>query len=318
MVRAAGLAVLVSAVTIFSVAWMLSDAHAVEPPAPALRVEVASPPAADTPAPAETVVAVPATTPAALPQHPSFELLAKTVNAIVAASGANVGVSLVELGGPIPSAWSDGGGASYDAASTYKLVALMDEAQLIASGQHDPNGTVCFQDEDYEDGWYDDYSSGTCFTRNDLAYRAGHYSDNTAGHMLVRDVGGSDQLNAFADSLGAKGSAFFDGNTTTADDLARLLVAEAQGKAGGAAAQAWLYPLLTNTRWEAGIPAGTPGAVVIHKTGDDDGTVDDAGLVTGGRNGTYVLAVTTDGVGDAGWSLIAQISSAIWQYESAR
>src|SRR5438105_1964164 len=317
MVRAAGLAVLVCAAMIFSVAWVLADARAVEPPAPALKVGVAAAPAADTPPPAETASPAPQAT--ALPAHPSFEVLAQAVDAIIAASGATIGVSLVELGGPVPSAWSDGGSDPIDAASTYKLVALMDEAQLIASGQLDARGSVCFQDDDWEDGWFDDYSAGSCYARNDLAQRAGHYSDNTAGHMLVRDVGGSVRLNAFAASKGARNSSFFDGNLTTADDLARLLAAEAQGKAGGGAAQSWLYPVLTHTKYEAGIPAGSPGAVVIHKTGDVDAVVNDAGLVTGGHNGPYALAVTTDGLGgDAAWVVISQVAAAIWRYETAR
>jgi beta-lactamase class A len=253
-----------------------------------------------------------------VPVHASFDPLAQAINAIIAGSGASVGVSLIELGGPVPSAWSDSGSVVVDAASTYKLVALMEEASLIASGQLDPNGLVCFEDADWEDGWFADYSEGSCYSRIELAQRAGHYSDNTAGHMLVRDLGGSARLNAFASSLGARSSSFFDSNTTTADDLSLLLVAEAQAKVGGTAAQSWLYPLLTNTRYEAGIPAGSPAAIVIHKTGELDAVTDDAGLVTGGKNGPYALSVTTDGLGDAGWAVIAQISAAIWQYETAR
>jgi len=318
MVRAAGLAVFVAAAMLFSVAWMLADVRASEPPAPRIGVAVSNPPAADTPAPpVPEATALPA--PAPLPVHASFEALAQTVNAIIAGSGADVGVSLIELGGPVPSAWSDGGSTQVDAASTYKLVALMDEANLISAGRQNPKGSVCFQDDDYEDGWYDDYASGSCYMRNDLAQRAGLFSDNTAGHMLVRDVGGSVSLNAFAAGLGARRSSFFDNNTTCADDLAQLLAAEAQGRAGGAAAQSWLYPLLTRTKFEAGIPAGSPGAVVIHKTGDVDAVVVDAALVTGGKNGPYALAVTTDGVGgDAAWSTIADVAGAVWQYETAR
>ena len=152
MVRAAGLAVFVSGAMIFSVAWMLADVRASEPPAPSITVTVASPPAAETPAPAiPEATALPAPTP--LPVHPSFETLAQAVQAIIAPSGADVGVTLIELGGPLPSTWSDGGSSQVDAASTYKLVALMDEAKLIAAGQRNPKGGVCFQDDDYEDGW---------------------------------------------------------------------------------------------------------------------------------------------------------------------
>src|SRR5260370_85407 len=136
------------------------------------------------------------------------------------------------------------------------VAAVMLEAENIATGKTDPNATVGFEDADYESGWFDDYGPGVCFTRNELAVRAGIYSDNTAGHMLVRDVGGAAVLNAWAASIGATSSRFFDGNTTTAADLAVLWDAEAQGELGGTAAQAWLYPVLTGASTDRGVPGG--------------------------------------------------------------
>jgi beta-lactamase class A len=252
------------------------------------------------------------------PRDPT--VLAADVEQAIASSGASVGVSLIELGGLDPFTWSANGSEVFTAASTYKLAALMLEAENIAAGTTDPNGVVCFQPDDYEAGWFDDYTDGACFTRNELAVRAGSYSDNTAGHMLVRDVGGADALNAWAASLGATNSAFFVNNTTTADDLTALWLAEVQGTLGGAAAQAWLYPVLTGTRTEAGIPAGVPGGVVVvHKTGTIDLVDNDAALVTSGPDGPYLLVVMTDGLGGAeGWQLIATISSDVWQFESTR
>lgn len=247
----------------------------------------------------------------------SFE---SAVQQLITGSGANVGVTLIELGGSGPITWTVNGSEVFTAASTYKLAALILEAENIAAGTTDPNGLVCFQPDDYEAGWFDDYSPGSCFTRNDLAWRAGAVSDNTAGHMLVRDVGGADALNAWAGSVGATNSAFFSGNTTTSDDLATLWVAEAGGHLGGAAAQAWLYPLLTNTATESGIPAGVgSGAVVVHKTGTIDAVDNDAALVAAGPDGPFVITVMTDGLGDAaGWQLIAAISASVWDFEASR
>jgi beta-lactamase class A len=245
--------------------------------------------------------------------------LTTAVGALVTSSGASAGVTLIELEGTEPVTWSLNGGEIFTAASTYKLPALMLEAENIATGKTDPNGDVCFEDSDYESGWFDDYADGVCFTRNELAMRAGIYSDNTAGHMLVRDVGGAAALNAWAASIGATSSQFFDANTTTAADLAALWGAEAQGELGGAAAQAWLYPMLTGTRTESGIPAGLSGVTVVHKTGTIDLVDNDAALVTSGPSGAYVLVVMTDGAGGtAGWQLISGISAAVWQFELAR
>jgi beta-lactamase class A len=247
-------------------------------------------------------------------------VLVAALQQLVADSGASVGVAVVELGGTDALTWSVDAGSVFTAASTYKLVALMMEAQNIASGAADPNGMICYQDSDYEAGWFDDYAPGVCFTRDELASRAARQSDNTAGHMLVRDLGGAAALNAWAASVGTTDSDFFDGNTTTAADLAVLWTAEANGSLGGAAAQAWLYPLLTGTTTEAGVPAGVPaGSTVVHKTGTIDAVENDAALVTSGPDGPYVLVVMTDGLGGAaGWGLISGISATVWQEEESR
>ena len=245
--------------------------------------------------------------------------VAGTIQQLISASGATVGVTMVELDGSGPVTLSVNGFAVISAASTYKLAALMLEAENVATGKTDPNGSVCFQADDYEAGWFDDYGDGVCLSRNELAMRAGKYSDNTAGHMLVRDVGGAAVLNDWAASQGTTNSAFFVGNTTTSADLAALWVAEAQGKLGGAAAQAWLYPFLTDSRTESGIPAGVGSGGVVHKTGTIDAVDDDAALVIAGPDGPYVLTVMSDGLGGAdGWQLIASISAAVAQFEASR
>src|SRR5256885_3935015 len=246
--------------------------------------------------------------------------LTASIEELVAASGGAAGVTLVELGGAAPLTWSYQGDAVFVAASTYKLAALMMEAENVASGAANPNGLVCYEASDYEDGWYDDYNDGLCYTRVELARRAGLFSDNTAGHMLVRDLGGADALNAWAASEGATESVFFTANTTSPTDLALLWAAEARGSLGGAAAHAWLYPMLTGTSTEAGVPSGVGGgSVVVHKTGTIDQVENDAALVISGPNGAYVLTVMTDGIGGAaGWRVIAEISSEVWSFEAAR
>jgi len=246
--------------------------------------------------------------------------LTAAVEQLAQDSGGTVGVALIELGGTTPLVWSYNGSEVFTAASTYKLAALMMEAQNIAAGKTSPDGLVCYEDADYEAGWFDDYADGACFTRTQLAERAGLYSDNTAGHMLVRDLGGAEALNAWAASVGATESVFFTANTTSAADLAVLWAAEAKGALGGAAAQAWLYPMITGTSTEAGIPSGVSArSVVVHKTGTIDQVENDAALVISGPNGAYVLTVMTDGIGGAaGWQLIADVSSRVWTFEAAR
>jgi beta-lactamase class A len=254
--------------------------------------------------------------------HPSFQPLADAIQGSIASSGGpQVGVSLTELGGPSPKGWSLSPDHQFIAGSTYKLPLLMLDTQMVSSGRASLNDSICYQDGDWEDGWFSDYYDGACFSRGELEQRIGTYSDNTAAHMLVRVDGGSGVLNSFAASLGASESAFYDPNTTTASDLGHLWQAEAAGGAGGVPQQALLYPLLTNTHYESGIPAGIPpgASQVVHKVGFIDNVDNDAALVLKGPNGPYVLVVCTDGLGgDPGWALIAQISRLVWNYEAGR
>lgn len=257
---------------------------------------------------------------AATATRPTFAALQTTVAQLVGAAGATAGVTLTELGGSNPQTWSLNGDESFTAASTYKLPLLMEEAENVSSGRWHGTDSLCYQDSDWEDGYYGDYQDGTCMSRSQLEHRVGLNSDNTAAHILVRYGGGVAALNKYARAHGARQSAFFDPNTTTTTDLARLWADEASGRAGGRAAQQYLYPMLTHTSFEDGIPAGVPaGTVVVHKIGVLDSVVNDAALVPKGPHGAYVLTICTQGQGgDAGWKLLADVSRAVWQFEASR
>ncbi|HEX6547806.1 MAG TPA: serine hydrolase [Candidatus Dormibacteraeota bacterium] len=267
------------------------------------------------PVPSATPSTAPSATPAPSPtpiSAPDTRTLEASLGSIIAGSGAEVSLSFVD---PATSAQvSIDGGAPWVAASTYKLPLLMDETDLIANGTASSNDVLCFTDADYEDGYFDDYADGDCFTRDVLMQRVGKESDNTAAHILVRYLGGAGPLNAFAAANGATSSGFYDPNQTTAADLSALLLHE---RTAPAAAQAELRALLTHTLYESGVPAGVPAtATVIHKVGMLDAVTNDAALVLGPR--PYVLAVLVDGLDrDAGWSLIARLSAAVWQWEAS-
>ncbi|HEX9363062.1 MAG TPA: serine hydrolase [Candidatus Dormibacteraeota bacterium] len=280
-----------------------------------------SPLPAVTPSPTALPSPSPSPSPTPLPDRTAaFKQLAADLNKLAAAGGARASVSLIELAGTAPTTlWSLNGNTSWQANSTYKLPLLMANAQGIATGKYKGTDSLCYKTSDYEAGWYDDYAPGKCFTRNVLATRVGRYSDNTAAHILVRYLGGSTALNAFATSMGATTSKFFLPNTTTSADLARLWGSEATGAAGGAAAQTWLYPLVTKTYWESGIPAGTPKGPVMHKVGYNGKSINDAALVKSGPHGAYVLAICTYGPGNAaGWMVVSNLAKRVWQFEAAR
>ncbi|HLH71560.1 MAG TPA: serine hydrolase [Candidatus Dormibacteraeota bacterium] len=265
--------------------------------------------------PSPAIAASPSTTPA---EATRLAALRGQIVDLLDQETATGAVTLVELGGPSPQTLSLNGDESFVAASTYKLPLLMWEAQEVTAGRWSPDDRLCYEEGDYEEGYYDDYEEGECFTRRELEERAGIASDNTAARILVREDGGPSALQSYARAHGAIESAFWDPNTTTTNDLARLVVNEAEGRAGGAAAQRYLYPLLTHTDYEEGIPAGVPAQVtVVHKIGSLGAELNDAGLVIGAPHGTYVLSICTDG-SDDGWELLADISRAVWRFEAGR
>jgi beta-lactamase class A len=275
---------------------------------PAARASATPTPVVEpaTPAPAPTPTPTPAPTPR------SFDQLRAQVQDLLRSAGADGAVTMVELNGG--AAWALGGDESFVAASTYKLPLLMEEAQAVTGGRASGDDQLCYEPGDWEDGYFSDYAPGACFTRAELERRVGTYSDNTAAHILVRVDGGGDALNAYARAHGATESEFWDPNVTSSNDLAHLWQNEASGAAGGAAAQQYLYPLLTHTAYEDGIPAGVPsGATVVHKIGILDGELNDAGLVLSGPRGPYVLTICTVG---GSWSLLADVASAVAGYEA--
>jgi beta-lactamase class A len=249
----------------------------------------------------------------------ALDQLKSDLAATAAGSGGRVSVALQELSGPRRNSLSLNGDQHFYAASAYKLPLLMAEARAIVNGQVSPSDVLCYDPSDQEDGWFNDYAVGSCFTRQELLERAGRYSDNTAAHILVRYMGGPDALNNFARSAGMVNSALWDPNDTTPQDLASIWVNEALGRLGGSAAQQWLYPILTHTSAEQGIPAGVPASLmVVHKVGTMFGSENDSAYVTSGRV-TYVLSVAVDGTDEAtGWAVIARISARIWAYEVGR
>ena len=235
------------------------------------------------------------------------------------ASGVSGTVSLQELSGATPLALAIADDTTVTAASTYKLPLLMQQAQGVASGKYKAADKICYKAADADTGWFTDYAAGKCYTRLQLAQRTGQFSDNVAARMLVRSIGGAGALNTYARAHGAKSSAFYDPNTTTAADLTRLWVNEAHGSAGGRAAQDWLYPLLINTQFEQGIPAGVPsGYTAVHKNGEIGAVTIDSALVIGAGKGPYVLTITLNDNDTDAWPDIAKVSQLVAAYEAAR
>jgi beta-lactamase class A len=157
-------------------------------------------------------------------------------------------------------------------------------------------------------------------------------SSNFATNTLIGLVGASAVTNTMR-SLGAQriqvlrgvedGKAFDKGlnNTTTARDLAIILRAIQQGRAGSAEATQQMRDILLGQEFNEKIPAGLPpGVRVAHKTGEITAHSHDAAIVYPPGRAPYVLVVLTRGITDGSRSsrLIADISSIIYSRNSSR
>lgn len=141
-----------------------------------------------------------------------------------------------------------------------------------------------------------------------LATRMITHSSNLATNTLLSVVA-ADSVTAMTRTLGATrmlvrrgvedAPAFRAGlnNTTTAADLAALLVAIATDHAASPASCAWMRDVLFAQFFNSAIPSGLPkGTRIAHKTGDITRVEHDAALVYPSRGAPYVLVVLTSGI----------------------
>ena len=96
------------------------------------------------------------------------------------------------------------------------------------------------------------------------------------------------------------------GPFTTANDLTLMLGMIATGQNFSSANQQRLIAAMKANVYRKGVPAGANGTVA-DKVGFLNGLLHDAAIVYG-SNGTYVLAVMTDG---SSWATIADLTKQI-------
>ncbi|PZS36642.1 MAG: serine hydrolase [Pseudonocardiales bacterium] len=222
------------------------------------------------------------------------------------------------------------------AASTIKLALLVAAYRQSAAGSLDLDSTVkvgpefgsvgggrFVLDRGYdndEEPW--ERLGGTASLRW-LARRMIVRSSNLATNLLLDQVGLA-AVAAALDACGAVGSAMRrpicddaaaangTSNVVTARDLAAVLGALADDRAGSPAACAQMLDVLAAQEYLDGIPAGLPaGTYVASKGGWVDGVLHDAALVRPADAQPYVLVVCTTEVATAA-ELIPDISAAGW------
>jgi beta-lactamase class A len=134
--------------------------------------------------------------------------------------------------------------------------------------------------------------------------------------VLLQDQVGGNNVDAVLRSIGATTMTVNSHDLpTTALDLAQLMIAIVAGQGVTSESRDEMLSLMAQEWYTDGVVAGLPpGTQYAHKSGSYGPNTHDAAIVWGPA-GPYVIVVMTDG--SQGWSPIAVVSSAVYQYFAA-
>lgn len=276
-------------------------------------------------------------------RSPSDSLATRIETRVAAVTGARVGIVLHDLRDRFDVRIA--ADSSFHAASTMKVPVMIELFRRVDAGALALDQGVLLVNQfgsivdgsPYALGAGDDSDStlyakiGSRVTVRELLERMIERSSNLATNALIAIVGAAN-TNATARALGARRiqvrrgvedqKAFDAGlnNTTTAADLAALMLAIEREQAASPASCRAMREILLRQEFSEEIPAGLPpGTPVAHKTGWITGTRHDAAIVYPPRGTPYVLVVLTRGIADdaAQIALIADISRMVWDFATA-
>lgn len=271
---------------------------------------------------------------------PLDSLRARVERRIAAVPGALVGVAFRDLGsGQSLDLNAD---SSMHAASTMKVPVMIELFRRVDAGALRLDQTVLLVNQfasivdgsPYTLDAGDDSDSlvyrwvGSRVTIHELLDRMITRSSNLATNELIELVGAA-RANATAHALGARDIRVLRGveddkayraglnNTTTARDLATLLVAIERGAAASPTSRDSMRAILLRNEDNVMIPAGLPpGTLVAHKTGQITAIRHDAALVYPPGRAPYVLVVLTRGIAAPATAetLAADISRMVFEH----
>lgn len=253
--------------------------------------------------------------------------------------GATVGVAFRPLRGG--GAFDINGDSSFHAASTMKVpvmielmrrvdahaLALSQNVLLVNSFASIADGSPFSLDpaDDSDSSLY--ARVGSRVSVRELTDRMITRSSNLATNALIALVDPA-RVSATAALLGARATRVLRGvedqkaydlglvNTTTAADLASLLVSIASDRAASPGGCALMREILLRQEFNERIPAGVPpGTPVAHKTGDITAVAHDAAIIFPAGRAPYVLVVLTKGITQEqrANALIADLSRLVWK-----
>ncbi len=344
-----------TAITVPGAATLLPTVAPAEPTVAPAEPTVA--PEVPTPAPAEPTVAPEA--PTLAPAEPTATIEAPSVTPVdvtvttapaperafpqadidqaIASTGGTVGLIIYDdaQGGVLYSSNAD---QVFPAASLIKLPIVLAAYNLGQTGQVDLDKRLTLQDSDKVggSGRLQGEASGNTYSIRELCSYMLRYSDNTAGNMILRELGGFDQVNAIMQQLGATNTSvkrfFLDQeaqaqgveNLTTASDMLLLLRKLQSGELANPADTRAILAAMGQNDDASKLPAQLPPDVAVaHKSGtlpadSPTGSVEhDVGIIELPAGKSYIIVAMSAGISSnqAGIDAIASISKLVYDYE---
>jgi beta-lactamase class A len=212
------------------------------------------------------------------------------------------------------------------AASTIKLPILIALFQDIDAGKVKLTEQLTITKASIGEGSGDlqEQKPGTKVSLLVVATKMMTISDNTATNLLIDRLGGKAVLNQRFRTWGLKVTTINNPlpdlagtNTTTAQELARSMMAIQRGKIVSDISRAKMLDMMSHTARNTMLPKGLgSGAKIAHKTGDIGSLVADVGSIEspGGKNYLAAVLVKRPHNDPTGPALIRQMSKIVYDY----
>jgi beta-lactamase class A len=208
--------------------------------------------------------------------------------------------------------------AIFTAASVNKVPILASLYYLAGRNAIDLDQQVTLQVSDIQDYGtgsirYD--PPGTTYSLKTLARLMMEKSDNTAAHLLGRQIIGFEKIQKLVDTWGLT-QTDMEENKTSLVDMNKLFLKMYRGEITNQALTSEMIGFMDDSDFEDRIPALLPkGVKVYHKTGDETGNIHDVGIVEL-PNHPYFIGILTSDVSDEAQTkqTIAQISKMVFEY----
>lgn len=211
------------------------------------------------------------------------------------------------------------------AASLYKIWLVARVFEKIRNGElsgedvmsdsvQNINNYYSIPDEDAEltEGYFK-------YTVSEAVNQAISISHNYAALMLLRKIGGYDEVEAFLRENKLNNSGFKIKPQTTAADMAYYLQQIYKKEVGDEQISEWLLAVMAKNRLNEGLPKYLPQTMQIsHKTGEIFGFKHDAGIVFTPAGDYIIVAMSESNSPFGAEERIAQLSKAVYDYFSAR